>query len=71
VRIFANLEKSMNAAKKMTYITAGFVGGVAFLISCGGGSGGGNGLISDADAEGWRVQGNYSDNLRTGLLLEK
>ncbi len=33
---------------KISYVIAGFVGGVAFLVSCSGGSGGGP--ISDAEA---------------------
>ena len=42
----------MNSRSKFAYAVAGFVGGVAFLISCSGGSGGdsGSSLINDADA---------------------
>ena len=38
----------MNIRSKISYVVAGFVGGMAFLVSCSGGSGGG--LISDAEA---------------------
>ena len=38
----------MDVTKKVLYSAAGFVGGIAFLVSCGGGSGGGP--ISSADA---------------------
>ena len=38
----------MKIRSKISYVVAGFVGGVAFLISCGGGSGGS--LVSDVEA---------------------
>ena len=40
----------MDAKKRFLYTVTGFVGGVAFLISCGGGGGSGSGSISSADA---------------------
>lgn len=46
--VFNQKEKIMS--NKILPVVAGFIGGVAFLISCGGGSGGGSVGVQDASA---------------------